>query len=210
MVVKVSGKIDGKEVIFERAEGDRWNVTVPYDLDGMYVVELTAENDAGNIAYCTKILLIVDPATLCVRLVPLDYMVEIVPEDCKVTVIPKDYAVEAVPEQYQVIAEPDPLFVEVIYPIHGRVVVNKIRFILGEDKHVKLLVRSPNDEPFTILTASYELARYTDIVVQGECDINEHYLDCKIAPEEKGTHILEVTYTVADSIRKARIEVEVV
>ena len=37
-----------------------------------------------------------------------------------------------------------------------------------------------------------------------------HYLDCKIAPEEKGTHILEVTYTVADSIRKARIEVEVV
>ena len=92
----------------------------PYDLDGMYVVELTAENDAGNIAYCTKMLLIVDPATLCVRLVPLDYMVEIVPEDCKVTVIPEDYAVEAVPEQYQVIAEPDPLFVEVIYPIHGR------------------------------------------------------------------------------------------
>ena len=47
-------------------------------------------------------------------------MVEIVPEDCKVTVIPEDYALEAVPEQYQVIAEPDPLFVEVIYPIHGR------------------------------------------------------------------------------------------
>ena len=63
MIVKVSGKIDGKEVIFERAEGDRWNATVPYDLDGMYVVELTAENDAGNIAYCTKMLLIVDPAT---------------------------------------------------------------------------------------------------------------------------------------------------
>ena len=117
---KVSGKIDGKEVIFERAEGDRWNATVPYDLDGMYVVELTAENDAGNIAYCTKMLLIVDPATLCVRLVPLDYMVEVVPEDYKVTVISEDYAVEAVPEQYQVIAEPDPLFVEVIYPIHGR------------------------------------------------------------------------------------------
>ena len=53
MVVKVSGKIDGKEVIFERDEGDRWNATVPYDLDGMYVVELTAENDAVNIAYCT-------------------------------------------------------------------------------------------------------------------------------------------------------------
>lgn len=63
--------------------------------------------------------------------------------------------------------------------------MNKIRFILGEDKHVKLLVRSPNDEPFTILTAAYKLSRYTDIVAQGECDINNHYLDCKIAPAEK-------------------------
>lgn len=88
--------------------------------------------------------------------------------------------------------------------------MNKIKFILGEDKHVKLLVRSPNDEPFVILSAFYELTRYKDVVVKGECDINGHYLDCKISPKETGTHILEVTYTVADSIRKARIEVEVV
>ena len=120
MIVKVSGKIDGKEVIFEKADGDQWSVMVPYDLDGMYVVELTAENEAGNIAYCTKMLLIVNPATLCVKLVPLDYMVEVISEDYKVTVIPEDYAVEEILERYQVIAEPDPLFVEVIYPIHGR------------------------------------------------------------------------------------------
>ena len=120
MIVKVSGKIDGKEVIFEKADGDQWSVMVPYDLDGMYVVELTAENEAGNIAYCTKMLLIVDPATLCVKLVPLDYMVEVISEDYKVTVIPEDYAVEEILDPYQVIAEPDPLFVEVIYPIHGR------------------------------------------------------------------------------------------
>ena len=47
-------------------------------------------------------------------------MVEVVPEDYKVMVILEDYAVEAASDQYQVIAEPDPLFVEVIYPIHGR------------------------------------------------------------------------------------------
>lgn len=88
--------------------------------------------------------------------------------------------------------------------------MNKVRFILGEDKHVKLLVRSPNGEPFTILTASYILSRFGEVMLQGECDINDHYLDCKIAPKETGTHILEVTYVVADSIRKARIEVEVV
>ena len=56
MVVKATGKVDGKEVIFERAEGDLWKVTIPYDLDGMYVVEVTAEDEAGNIAFCTKLL----------------------------------------------------------------------------------------------------------------------------------------------------------
>ena len=101
MVVKVSGKVDGKEVIFERAEGDWWNATVPYDLDGMYVVELTAEDEAGNIAFCTKMLLIVDPATLCVKLIPLDYMVEVIQEEYSAVLLP-DYQVEAV------------------YPCHGR------------------------------------------------------------------------------------------
>ena len=88
--------------------------------------------------------------------------------------------------------------------------MNRVRFIQGEDKHVKLFVRAPNDEPFTILSATYTLSRFGEVEAKGECDINGHYLDCKIAPKEKGTHVLEVTYTVADSIRKARIEVEVV
>ena len=35
MITKVIGKVDGKEVVFERAEGDLWNTTVPLDLDGM-------------------------------------------------------------------------------------------------------------------------------------------------------------------------------
>lgn len=120
MIVKVSGKVDGQDVIFERSEGNQWNITVPYDLDGMYVIEVTAENDAGNIAYCTKMLLIVDPATLCVKLVPLDYMVEVVPEEYETHIIPEDYLVEVMEEQYQVATLPDLFYVEVVYPIHGK------------------------------------------------------------------------------------------
>lgn len=120
MIVKVSGKVDGQDVIFERSEGNQWNITVPYDLDGMYVIEVTAENDAGNVAYCTKMLLIVDPATLCVKLVPLDYMVEVVPEEYETHIIPEDYLVEVMEEQYQVATLPDLFSVEVIYPIHGK------------------------------------------------------------------------------------------
>ena len=94
--------------------------------------------------------------------------------------------------------------------MEGGVAVNKVKFILGEDKHVKLLIRSPNDEPFTILSASYKLIRYEEIETDGECEINEHYLDVKISPQNKGCYVLEITYTVGDSKRKARIEVEVI
>ena len=95
--------------------------------------------------------------------------------------------------------------------VMGGAVVNRVRFIQGEDKHVKLLVRSPNNEPFTILAASYSLSRFGEVESHGECEINGHYLDIKIAPGQKAkSYILEVTYVVADSTRKVRIEVEVV
>lgn len=89
--------------------------------------------------------------------------------------------------------------------------MNRVRFIQGEDKHVKLLVRAPNDEPFTILSATYILSRFGEVEAEGECDINGHYLDIKMEQKKKTkSYILEITYAVADSVRKARIEVEVV
>ena len=89
--------------------------------------------------------------------------------------------------------------------------MNRVRFIQGEDKHVRLLVRAPNDEPFTILSATYVLSRFGEVEAEGECDINGHYLDIKMEPKKKTkSYILEITYTVADSVRKARIEVEVI
>lgn len=87
MVAKVIGKVDGGEVIYEKGEGEKWTVTVPSDLDGMYVVEVTAYDEAGNSAYCTKMLLIVDPATLCVSLVPYEYIVEVVQDDYMIDVV---------------------------------------------------------------------------------------------------------------------------
>ena len=84
MITKVIGKVDGKEVVFERAEGDLWNTTVPLDLDG------------ENVAFCTKMLLIVDPATLCAQLVAFDYFAEVVPEEYDAIIQNDDFQVEAV------------------------------------------------------------------------------------------------------------------
>ena len=37
-VARVFGRVDGAEVILQQAGGDRWNVPVPLDIDGEYVV----------------------------------------------------------------------------------------------------------------------------------------------------------------------------
>lgn len=49
MVKRVFGRVDGCEVELNRSEGDWWNVPVPFDTDGEYVVEILAEDEAGNV-----------------------------------------------------------------------------------------------------------------------------------------------------------------
>lgn len=77
--MKLTGKIEGQQVAFElvRQEGRTsvFSAEVPSNLDGEYVVELTAEDDAGNIAFICKYLVTIDLTNLCVHLMPLqDYV----------------------------------------------------------------------------------------------------------------------------------------
>lgn len=73
MVVKLEGKVDGQAIIFEREiEGDVWSATIPPQSSGIYIVELTATDDAGNVAYCAKYIITIDIAALSVRIEPFD------------------------------------------------------------------------------------------------------------------------------------------
>lgn len=76
MVTKVIGKADGIQINFIKSEGDIWQVIVPTDMDGEYVVDIQAFDDAGNIAYCTKYLLIVNVNDLVCRILPTMYYSE--------------------------------------------------------------------------------------------------------------------------------------
>lgn len=73
MVVKLEGKIDGNPIIFHRKEGDWWETTIPPNLNGIYIVELVATDDAGNQGYATKYILTIDLNFLCVHLKPLSF-----------------------------------------------------------------------------------------------------------------------------------------
>ena len=70
-VARVFGRVDGGEVILQQAGGDRWNVPVPLDIDGDYVVEIMAEDEAGNQTYLSKMLYTVDAGNICIHALPL-------------------------------------------------------------------------------------------------------------------------------------------
>ena len=72
MVVKLEGKVDGRAIIFERESGDLWKATIPPQSNGVYIVELTATDDAGNVAYCAKYIITIDVSALTVRIEPFD------------------------------------------------------------------------------------------------------------------------------------------
>ncbi|WP_458412790.1 PF13754 domain-containing protein [Schinkia sp. CFF1] len=72
-IVKIVGHVDSVEIIFRlNTEGD-WIATIPKDLDGEYVVEVNAYDEAGNMSYASSMLFVVDPSTLKVEFVPLSY-----------------------------------------------------------------------------------------------------------------------------------------
>lgn len=72
-VTRVFGTVDGADVVLQHSQGDVWQVPVPLDMDGEYVVEIIAEDEAGNRSYLAKQLFIVNTALLSVRIIPLPY-----------------------------------------------------------------------------------------------------------------------------------------
>lgn len=73
MVTKLTGRVNGCELIFERAYGNVWTGEVPKSPFYRYVVELEAWDDAGNMSFVTRMLFSVDPETLCVHMEPMNF-----------------------------------------------------------------------------------------------------------------------------------------
>lgn len=63
-VRSVWGVCGGAEIRFERNAAGQWETTVPAQADNTYVVELWAEDDAGNVGYYATVLFTFDPVSL--------------------------------------------------------------------------------------------------------------------------------------------------
>lgn len=74
MVARVEGIVNGDPIKFNRVVGGQWEAQVPASLNGSYVLEMTAWDEAGNMAHRAFYLLAYDPINLCASLIPLPYV----------------------------------------------------------------------------------------------------------------------------------------
>ena len=88
-----------------------------------------------------------------------------------------------------------------------------VRFILGENKYVKMAVRSLKNEQFTISEATYKFLKYGVLEDSGQCEISNengiNFLLVKLNPLSEAGYILEITYKVASETLKEKIEIAV-
>lgn len=72
MVARVYGKIDGVDIILSEKAG-KWIVPVPIKVDGVYIVEIIAEDTAGNSTYLAEMVFVVNKTVVETYLISLDY-----------------------------------------------------------------------------------------------------------------------------------------
>ncbi|EFD00191.1 Ig-like domain repeat protein [Hungatella hathewayi] len=87
-VTRVFGRADGVDIVFQSIEGNQWNIAVPFDMDCEYILELYAEDEAGNISFLTRALFTYDPKSLTLKVAPMQYGCKLLPEPCGVDISP--------------------------------------------------------------------------------------------------------------------------
>lgn len=90
-----------------------------------------------------------------------------------------------------------------------------IKFILGEDRHVKYFVHAGQYEYFVIKNANWKLLYNGEAEAEGLCECNRvengYELDAKIQPLQRSRHYeMEITIEVVDEIIKNKEAMEVI
>ena len=78
MVTRVFGRAGQYDLEFTKTPEGLWTAAVPFVESCEYVIDLYAEDEAGNISYYATYLLTFDASKLQVHLVPLQYVPEVI------------------------------------------------------------------------------------------------------------------------------------
>lgn len=88
--------------------------------------------------------------------------------------------------------------------------MQKIKFDVGEQRHVRLLIHAADNAPFRIKEAAWELWYAGERIDLSTCGIEDHIIDVFLsAPDRKTSYTLIVTYHINDEVLVEQIEVVV-
>ncbi|MGI5948434.1 MAG: PF13754 domain-containing protein [Lachnospiraceae bacterium] len=88
MVARVYGHCNGREIIFtQQKETNIWSLSVPLAKDDWYVVDVYAEDEAGNISYATKYLYYFDSKSFKVIFLPYEWQCDLLEDEYSVNVL---------------------------------------------------------------------------------------------------------------------------
>lgn len=181
MVVKLTGKVNNVQVEFTRISRELWETIVPKSLDGQYIVELTAYDEAGNFQYTTKYLLEIDYAALCVHLIPLTkYIIQVIDESCSRKKRGAQNMIRLMKGESRTIK----------FFVHS---TKEETFSILEARYIFELYGEKEAEGACTIYKEEE----------------KNYLILTLEPEEIGTYMLEITFKIGSETLKERIEVEV-
>jgi hypothetical protein len=88
--------------------------------------------------------------------------------------------------------------------------MDKVNFILGEDREIRFEVTSAEEDVFAIKYATFELLLDGKLETRGACLVDEHVVHAQIQPAERSAlYVLEVTCAIGNEFIKQRVKVVV-
>lgn len=220
MVKRVFGKIDGIETVFEFSHGNTFKAAVPFDLDGEYVVEIIAEDEAGNRSFVTKMLFCFHPGGITAKVLTDAFFAKVIPPAYSCILFgEKPFHIDEhlIPPMFSCSVQNRKSFFVEEYEKNrmkpcgeiGGTSVQRIMFDLREQRHVKLQVKSTNGDAFKIRYAKFNLLNNGEVESSGECAIEDDVIDMFLTPAKRMNYILEVEYGIADEVYVEKIELVV-
>lgn len=85
MVERVYGTVQGIEVNFPLKGGNIYFIEFPPGMSGKLIVEVYAEDKAGNVSYCNTLLCIVDSSGACIHVEKAGYYLQVIETDICIT-----------------------------------------------------------------------------------------------------------------------------
>lgn len=191
MIKRVFGSSNGINVIFTQT-GNKWEVSVPVTESGEFVIDVYAEDMAGNMGYCATILYTIDLNKLSVAVKILNFNSDIKFENlgyhAKSHI--KNYASRFTKKEGGCM----------------------LKVFEGERRTIYIDITSEDESIFEIASAQFKVYRERthELVTEGVCNIDGHQLSHQVQFSRAGLYDIHYILRIGNDviIKRQKIKVE--